>query len=150
MAGAPVSPSLPTGGSEPQEQPQHAAPTRALGGSGVACTCLALMSMLYRMLPCHWWSSPAMTRGARSLALSSGRRLRSIYTERARTRVGRLRPGKGAERGAALGVFACDLGGSEGADAPHRLKMEEEKRRGRSWTLAPFLSLHPSPPLEDS
>lgn len=91
-----------------------------------------------------------MARGARSLALSSGRRLRSIYTERARTRIGRLRPGKGAERGAVLGVFACDLGGSEGTDAPHRLKMEEERRRGRSWTLPPFVSLHASPPLEDS
>lgn len=47
-----------------------------------------------------------MARGARSPALSSGRRLQSIYTERARTRVGRLRLGKGAEAGAALGCVS--------------------------------------------
>lgn len=61
-----------------------------------------------------------MARGARSLTLSSGGRLGSIYTERPRTRVGGLRLGKGAERGAALRsrVFGGDLCGSKGVDAP--------------------------------
>lgn len=61
-----------------------------------------------------------MARGARSPTLSSGCRLGSIYTERPRTRVGRLFLGKGAEGGAALSsrVFGSDLCGSKGVDAP--------------------------------
>lgn len=61
-----------------------------------------------------------MALGARNPALSGGCRLGSIYTKRARTRVGRLRQGKGAEGGAALcyGVFALDLSRSKGTDAP--------------------------------
>lgn len=89
---------LPTGGSEPQEQPQHTAPTRALGGSGVAYllgahehvvqdAALPLV-VLARRVPAVLqpgsvqWPPPAIY----------------LYQARTHARIGRLRPGKGAGR----------------------------------------------------